>query len=208
MIVSAAVFFVPLTEAEIVTVALGAVGKVDTVNVAVCCPAGTVTLTGTEAFAGCELASFTTSPPLGAGADRLTVPVEALPRITLDGFRPSEAMVAAGGGGGGGGGVMVSALVFVVPPIEAVTPTTAVVVTAEVVTVKDADEAPAATSTLAGTPTVVGLALDTPTTVPPDGAAPLSVTVPVDGLPPTTLGGVTPSDASDTALAGPGVQPS
>jgi hypothetical protein len=35
LIVSVAVFFVPLTDAEIVTVALGAVGTVDTVNAAV-----------------------------------------------------------------------------------------------------------------------------------------------------------------------------
>ena len=51
--------------------------------------------------------------------------------------------------------------------------------------------APPATVTLAGTVAVDVLPLDNDTTAPPAGAGPLSVTVPVEGLPPTTLDGFT-----------------
>jgi hypothetical protein len=60
--------------------------------------------------------------------------------------------------------------------------------TAVVVTVKVAVVALAATVTLAGT-VAAGLLLLSATTMPPGGAGPLSVTVPVDGLPPSTLVG-------------------
>jgi len=50
---------------------------------------------------------------------------------------------------------------------------------------------PAGTVTLAGTLAAPGWLLDKLTTAPPDGAALGSVTVPVDGLPPVTLVGVT-----------------
>jgi hypothetical protein len=50
---------------------------------------------------------------------------------------------------------------------------------------------PAGTVTLAGTLAAPGWLLDKLTTAPLDGAAFGSVTVPVDGLPPVTLVGVT-----------------
>src|SRR2546423_1811458 len=50
---------------------------------------------------------------------------------------------------------------------------------------------PAGTVTLAGTLAAPGWLLDKLTTAPLDGAAFASVTVPVDGLPPVTLVGVT-----------------
>src|SRR5438067_6336419 len=50
---------------------------------------------------------------------------------------------------------------------------------------------PAGTVTFAGTLAAPGWLLDKLTTAPPDGAALGSVTVPVDGLPPVTLVGVT-----------------
>ena len=59
-----------------------------------------------------------------------------------------------------------------------------------VVTWKVALEAPAATVTLAGTCAAV-LLLVSVTVTPPVGAAPLSVTVPVDELPPVTIVGFT-----------------
>ncbi len=59
-------------------------------------------------------------------------------------------------------------------------------VTDEVVSVKTAEVVPEATVTLAGTLTMLLLLLDKLTTVPPVGAAPLSVTVPVVELPPTS----------------------
>jgi hypothetical protein len=58
-----------------------------------------------------------------------------------------------------------------------------------VVTVKVAVVAPAATVTLDGTVATVVLLLESWTVIPDAGAAPLSVTVPVDGFPPTTFDG-------------------
>ena len=57
------------------------------------------------------------------------------------------------------------------------------------VTVKVAVVAPGATVTLDGTVATVVLLLESWTVIPAEGAAPLRVTVPVDGLPPTTLDG-------------------
>ena len=73
-------------------------------------------------------------------------------------------------------------------------PDTGLVVTANVALV-----APAATVTLAGTVADDVLSLDSDTTAPPAGAGPLSVTVPVEELPPTTLDGVTPNELNPTA---------
>jgi hypothetical protein len=61
--------------------------------------------------------------------------------------------------------------------------------TVSVVTVNVAVDAPAATVTLAGTVAAAVLELDRVTTAPPVAALPVSVTVPVDGLPPVTLVG-------------------
>jgi hypothetical protein len=71
--------------------------------------------------------------------------------------------------------------------------TTVVLLTPLVVTVKFALNVPPATVTLAGT-WPAGLLLLSGTATPPVGASPLSVTVPVDGFPPTTLVGFTVTD--------------
>ena len=60
--------------------------------------------------------------------------------------------------------------------------------TAVVATEKVPVVAPAGTVTLAGT-AADALVLESVTTAPPEGAAPLSVTVPVDGVPPTMVAG-------------------
>lgn len=71
-------------------------------------------------------------------------------------------------------------------------------------TVNVALVAPAATVTLAGVLATVVLLLDSVTTAPPAGAAPLSVTVPVEEFPPVTLVGFSVSDArvADAAAGG------
>ncbi len=68
------------------------------------------------------------------------------------------------------------------------------VVTVLVLTVKVAVVAPAATVTLAGTVATAVLLLESVTTAPPEGAAPLSVTVPCEELPPVTLLGFSASE--------------
>jgi hypothetical protein len=72
-----------------------ATALVVTGKVAVVAPAGTVTLPllGTEATAGLLLDRETTTPPLGAGPFRDTVPVEGVPPATLAGFTVTESRV-------------------------------------------------------------------------------------------------------------------
>jgi len=81
--------------------------------------------------------------------------------------------------------------------VTEVTLATALVLTENVAVV-----APAATLTLAGTCAAVVLLLVRDTVAPPLGAAPLSVTVPVDELPPVTLVGFTETEDRDTDAAG------
>lgn len=67
--------------------------------------------------------------------------------------------------------------------------------TTDVLTIKDALVAPAATVTWEGTE-AAALLLESATTAPPGGASPLSITVPVqDCTPPTTLVGFRLNDA-------------
>jgi hypothetical protein len=167
-------------------------GLVVTVNVALVAPPATVTVDGTVADDGLPLDSDTTAPPAGAGPLSVTVPVEGLPPTTLDGFTPNELNPTATG-------VTVRGAVRVTPPytaeiVTAVEPDTGLVVTGNVALV-----APAATVTLDGTVAANVLSLLSDTTAPPAGAGPLSVTVPVEGLPPTTLDGFTPNELNPTA---------
>jgi len=63
---------------------------VNTVKLAFAAPAGTVTLAGTVATAELLLESATVPPPAGAEPLRVTVPVEAVPPVTLVGLRLNE----------------------------------------------------------------------------------------------------------------------
>src|SRR5260370_225082 len=70
--------------------------------------------------------------------------------------------------------------------------------TALVLTVNVALVAPAAIVTLDGVLATFVLLLESVTTAPPEGAAPLSVTVPVEEFPPATLVGFTESEERGT----------
>lgn len=144
-------------------------------------PLGTVTLLGTLALE-LLLLRLTTVPPEGAAALSVTVPVELLPPVTVLGFRVTEEIVVDAGG------LMVSVACRVLLPSVAVIVAVVVEVTDVVVAVKFALVDPDGTVTLLGT-VAAELSLLRLTTVPPDGAAALRVTVPVELLPPVTVDG-------------------
>src|SRR5688572_1343135 len=88
-------------------------------------------------------------------------------------------------------GFTVSVAVFVRPLYVADSVTGVLAATVCVVTVNVALVEPAATVTVPGTVAADVLLLVRETTAPPDGAAAVSATVPVDGLPPVTVDGLT-----------------
>lgn len=164
--------------------------EVATLKVAVELPAGTVTLGGTVAS---ELLadSPTEIPPAGAALLKVTVPVEGLPPTTEVGSRDTDDNVNAG--------VIVSCAVAFTPAHVAVIVAVAEEVTGDVVTVNETVELPALTLTCDGT-VAEEMLLDSPTEIPPLGAGPLKVMVPVDGLPPVTVAGF--REINDSASAG------
>ena len=83
---------------------------------------------------------------------------------------------------------------FVTPPAVAETVTEVLDEPGDVVTVNVAELLPGATVTLAGTLATEGLLLDSATTVPPAGAGPLRVIVPVEELPAFTVEGESVND--------------
>jgi len=165
-----------------------ATGEVDTVKVALVAPAAIVTLAGTLATAALLLESDTTAG-LGVTAAKVTVPVEELPPSTLVGLTVTALRTEEAGE------FTVIGAKRIVPPSVAVS-WTVVGATLNVVTVKLALVAPAATVTLAGTLAEPGRLLDRVTTVATVGAALASITVPVAGLPPVTLLGLTLNEES------------
>ena len=105
------------------------------------------------------------------------------------------------------GGVTVSVAVRVTPPALAVIVTGVDAVTDAVLTVNVALKAPAGTVTLAGTVAALVSLLDSVTTAPPEGAALVSLAVPSEVLPPTTLAGLSAIPASEGAwVKAPGVK--
>jgi len=150
------------------------------VNVPVVAPAATVAVAGTVAEVELEV-RLTVCPPVAAGPLRVIVPVEDDPPDTVAGL--SDTVVTTG--------AVIDRLA-----VEEMAPTVAVIVaeafaeTADVVTVKVPVVAPAATVTEAGTVALV-LFEARVTTVPPVGAAALSVTVPAEDVPPITVDGAT-----------------
>ena len=165
-----------------------------TVNVALVAPAGTVTLAGTDA-AVLLLESDTTAPPLGAALVKVAVPVAEPPPVTVDGLRVIALRLA-----GGGTGLTVSVAVRVVAPWAPVIVTAVDAATELVVTAKLALVTPAATVTLGGTAATAAFELERFTRSPPPGAAAVSVTVPVEPFPPTTVAGFTDTDDNDAVV--------
>jgi hypothetical protein len=97
-------------------------------------------------------------------------------------------------------GVTVSVALLSTVPLHAETVTTVRVGVNLVRAVKLADVDPAATVTLLGTLTRIGLLLDRRTNTPPAGAGPLSTTVPVEGVPPLTVLGTKVRETSAGGL--------
>ena len=93
----------PANVAVIVAEVLRRVGRVDTTKTPWVAPAASVTVEGADATATFELASAMIAPPVGAGADNVTLPLIARPPVTLVGLSTSVASTAATGGGGSGG---------------------------------------------------------------------------------------------------------
>jgi hypothetical protein len=147
-------------------------------KVAVVAPVATVTLLGTEA-ADWLLVNVTVVPPEGAGALSVTVPVDAAPPIRAAGFRVTE-LTKSGRTSNG-------SPIELVPHFAVTVDVTGSVIVL-VLIINVADDAPAETLTLEGTSTADWLLLSQ-TVAPPVGAAPLSVTVPVEFVPPVTPGG-------------------
>jgi hypothetical protein len=118
------------------------------------------------------------------------VPVEELPPVSVLGLNVSEVNEA---------GFTVNVVVFVAPSM-AVSVTKVCAATPLEMIVKLVLVEPAGTVTLAGTCATEVLLLCSVTVAPPDGAAPLSVTVPVELLPPTNVLGVLLNVESTGAL--------
>jgi hypothetical protein len=150
-------------------------------------PNDTVTVFATET-AELSLLRLTAMPLPGASPLSVTVPVAETPPVTLTGSRARPVTVGA---------LTVSVAVFDplrVPVIVAVV----LDPTGDVVTPNVVEVAPPGTFTLAGT--VAGPALLSVTAIPPVGAGPLSVTVPVEEPPPSTAVGLSVSPAMTGGL--------
>jgi hypothetical protein len=155
-----------------------------TVNVALVAPAAMVTLAGTVAEV-LLLVNVTTAPLAGAALPNVTVPVADAPPISVVGLSDTDESVA---------GLMVRMAPWVALYVAEIV-TWVDVATAVVVNAKVALVAPAATVTLAGT-VAEGSLLVSVTTAPPVGAAPFSVTVPVEDAPPSTVEGLKETEES------------
>ena len=157
-----------------------------TVNDAAVAPAATVTPAGTVAADALPLLSDTTTPPVGAAASRVTVPVLVDPSTTVSGLRLRPVNV----GLDEAAGATVSTAERDTPPAVAEMVTELVWVTDIVVTVNVVLVEPPGTVTLAGTDATAGLLLARATLCPPEGALADRVMLPVTCAPPVTLVGL------------------
>ena len=162
--VSDVVTITPLLVALSVAMAFVAMGVVVTGKVAVVAPATTVTLAGTDAAARLD-ANSTTRPPVGAGPDNVTVPVDDAPPRTDVGDTVTLAATGA---------TTVSVTDLLTVPSVAVIATSVSVATADETASTFTLVAPAGTVAWSGKLMMAVLALDKVTIVPPVGAAPSS----------------------------------
>jgi hypothetical protein len=196
-----AVRVTPPALAVIVTGVDAVTALVAIAKVALVAPGGTDTPAGTVA-AALPLDRETAKPPAGAGDVSVTVPCAEEPPVTLVGLTDTDESDA-----GGGGGVTVSVALRAVPPNAPLIVRDVDAVTDAVLTANVAPKAPAGTVTLAGTVAALVLLLDSVTTAPPEGAAPVRLAVPCELLPPTALAGLSAIPASEGAsVNAPGVK--
>ena len=143
-------------------------------------PAGTTIDAGRETLAS-ELVSITTTPPAGAIPEILMRPAIVLPPCTVDVDRRKTVTTGAN---------TRTVPTLLTAPVDAVMLTFSSATTGTVVTGKDTLVAPAGTTTDAGIVAIPGAALTKVTAVPPSGACPVNVTLPVIGEPPVALTGL------------------
>lgn len=148
-------------------------------NVPAVCPAGTTIVAGTVAD-GRELAREIRTPPAGAAAARVTVPVAVLPPETEFGAMEIDPMVASTVGGAC---TVRTAETLLAEEAEIVTGV--VILTGEVAMGNEPLLLPAGTTTLTGT-VAAGPPLDRFTNTPPRPAGAASVIVPEAEPPPAT----------------------
>src|SRR5262245_40362771 len=129
-------------------------GAVVTGKLALRAPAGTLTLAGTLAAAGWELARLTSVPPAGAGPARVTTPVTGVPPVRLPGF----SVTSTGAGPPAPAGITDSPPWAPTPLIVATSVTGRLCATVLVPIGKETEYAPAGMATVAGTLTGMGSA--------------------------------------------------
>jgi len=172
---------VPLGSVAVrLTEVLAETGSELALKVPLVAPPAMLKLAGTVAALVLLLARATLKPAVGAGPLRATVPTEPLPPVTELGLNVNDLMRA--------GLTFKEALILLAPRV-AVTLTLFAAATPTVVAVKVCDNFPLRIVTLAATSTE-GSELLRETEVPPEGAALLIVTVPVDFVPPVTVAGL------------------
>jgi hypothetical protein len=162
---------------------------VPTLNVALDAPAGTVTFGAT--VAGLAVESCTTAPLAGAAPLSVTVPVDDVPAVTVDGLRVSDVTPTVTPG-------------FTVTPTLAVELPKAAVIVAGVVAVtgnapkeNSPDVVPDETITFGGR-LMAGLLADSVTSTCPAGAGALRLTKPTPPWPPVNVFTLTVNDDKDT----------
>lgn len=172
---------VPLGSVAVtLTVALAITARVVALKVPLLALLAMLKLPGTVTAAVLLLISVTVSPAGGAGPLRTTVPTDGVPPVTVFGLKLNDMIT---------GGFTVSVPPMLLAPSVAVTVEIFCVGTPTVVAVNVCEEFPAAMATPPGTVTD-GSELFKLTVIPPGGAAPLIVTVPVELVPPVTVAGL------------------